>query len=246
MALVDPLLSSPPAGQTFISFSQQVARARTTCMKDFVTVRLRQESGAAMTLFWGEKESTIVDVLNEFTPTALENASPVIVIHGVLAAPDALLGSFPLDSDDFLPMTILARSTASEPEPETEPEPTVLQQRLLPATSCSIGECPEVERHPSCNTGEFPEVGDDRIPWPPPNLMTVHLRHPEDGRVLVVLMPRSTTIEQVLKDYTPSCLKNENPDVVIDGRRPMPDMTLGCFPHKGDPLELTFAPALDR
>ena len=77
MALVDPLLSSPPAGQTsFISFSQQVARARTTCMKDLVTVRLRQESGAAMT-FWGEKESTIVDVLNEFTPTALENASPV-------------------------------------------------------------------------------------------------------------------------------------------------------------------------
>ena len=60
MALVDPLLSSPPAGQTsFISFSQQVARARTTCMKDFVTVRLRQESGAAMTFFWGEKVGTI-------------------------------------------------------------------------------------------------------------------------------------------------------------------------------------------
>ena len=198
-------------------------------MKNFVVVRLRQESGAAMGV-WFDKKSTIANVLNEFTPTVLENASPVIVINGVLAAPDASLDSFPLDSGEVLHMTIQA--------------PTVWQRWWL--WKRRIEAEPLRQRHPatSCSTGECPDAGDDRLRLPP-NLMLIHLRHPVENKVLSVLALRSTTIEEVLECYTPSCMKNENPDVVINGGRVAPKMTLEMFPNSGDILELTFVPALD-
>ena len=84
----------------------------------------------------------------------------------------------------------------------------------------------------SCSTGECPTLHDVALPS---NIVPVRLQK-TNGEYWELWMSWTKTIAEVLRDYTPTDLKNANPVIVVDGRVAMLDMFLGDFHTNGDLL----------
>ena len=84
----------------------------------------------------------------------------------------------------------------------------------------------------SCSTGECPTLLDVALS---PNVVPVRLQK-TNGQYRELWMSRTKTIAEVLRDYTPTDLKNANPVIVVDGRVAVLDMFLGDFHTNGDLL----------
>ena len=191
---------------------------------------------------WMCKKSTIATVLIDWTPEALQNTNPVVVVDDSEVMLDVMLGDIPLRGG-ILHMKIQ--------EPRGWRRVTAIQepigwQRVAP---CSTGECPDFDDHCSsaipanpfglqrvtlCSTGECPDFDDYFSSAIPANIVTVVV-HQEDGQSKQVLMRRTTAMETVLKVFTPAALKNANPVLVFEGREVCVfELRVGTFPTNGN------------
>lgn len=63
-----------------------------------MTVRVHRPDGFFKDVFMSQS-TKIEAVLNDYTPSSLENTSPVITVHGRVTSPDMELGRFPANGD---------------------------------------------------------------------------------------------------------------------------------------------------
>ena len=191
---------------------------------------------------WMSRNDTIATVLLYWTPEALQNTNPVVVVDDSEVMLDVVLGDIPLRGG-ILHMKIQ--------EPRGWRRVTAIQehigwQRVAP---CGTGECPDFDDHCSsaipanpfglqrvtlCSTGECPDFNDYFSSAIPANIVTVVV-HQEDGQSKQVLMRRTTAMETVLKVFTPAALKNANPVLVFEGREVFVcELRVGTFPTNGN------------
>ena len=241
------LLESAAAAMSGRATAQDNSQATDVPNKktDLVNVGLR-EGDEKITYCWMSSNWTIAHVLEERTPEALKKENPVVVDDdGREVMHDVVLGDIPLSLHGLLHLTI---------------QKSVWQM----GTPCGIGECPHIGfketsgKHKTLIEVVFHEDGKHKrvlmsMNAIPANIMTVVL-HQKGGSTKRVLMPKTTSIADVLDKFTPIDLKNANPIVVVVNEcgeairselsvevlTTWPDLTVSALSSDGKCLQLMF------